>query len=656
MEIQAYFEEWSCEPGDTVRMAISTAHASVRASLVLLISGPGQGGQIEGRVRDFSSVLNMTVAGRIQKTAVGSYAELPLPTAVVGRSVSAHCWVWPTAPERATPQTIWSLGDIALVTASGGLELRSKAEVLTSVPNAMVGKHWYSILVTFDESELSIHTKRLDGKVHSSRSVRTATTIGVTSDSLMLAASGIGPSGSPLVPFNGKIDSPTLHLEKPTPEMIAAWHTGRNAPTAAWADWKLGEDFAAEAITPAFPSGMPGRLVNGVERAVTGRNWDGRSDSFTEVPQQYCALQFHDDDMVDAGWSYDVEFALPNSLKSGIYAVRLEAGGSFPHFPLFVRPESGTAAPVLFLAPTNTYMAYGNDHLASLDFSSVMPHGKVVPADEQYLFSHPEPGRSCYDTHSDGTPVRYSGRRRPLINVRPGFPNWLTGSYRHFPVDMYIVEWLEHVGIDYHVVTDEDLEREGRALLDRYAVVVTGPHPEYWTRSGLDILDGYINEGGRIMYLGGNGFSWVTSRNANKPWVIEVRRDNSGTRCWDAPYGERTHATSAEAGGIWRNRGHAPNRIVGVGFAWEGWWKGCGYRRLDASYTSPAAKLFIGVSEEIVGNYGYVLGGAVGDEGDRYDIALGSPEHAYVLGTSTGLGNENQLVIEDMTLTLPGQG
>ena len=51
-----------------------------------------------------------------------------------------------------------------------------------------------------------------------------------------------------------------------------------------------------------------------------------------------------------------------------------------------------------------------------------------------------------------------------------------------------------------------------------------------------------------------------------------------------------------------------------------------------------------------------MLGGAVGDEVDRFDVALGSPEHAYLLGTSTGLGNEYQLVIEDLTLSLPGQG
>ena len=34
----------------------------------------------------------------------------------------------------------------------------------------------------------------------------------------------------------------------------------------------------------------------------------------------------------------------------------------------------------------------------------------------------------------------------------------------------------------------------------------------------------------------------------------------------------------------------------------------------------------------------------------------GSPEHAYVLATSTELGNEYQLVIEDLTLSLPDQG
>jgi N,N-dimethylformamidase len=158
------------------------------------------------------------------------------------------------------------------------------------------------------------------------------------------------------------------------------------------------------------------------------------------------------------------------------------------------------------------------------------------------------------------------------------------------------------------------------------------------------------------MYLGGNGFYWVTTSSPDRPWVIEVRRDNTGTRCWDAPYGERTHVHTGEAGGIWRARGRAPNKIVGVGFSSEGFSKACGYRRLEASYASPAAKFFAGITNEVIGEQGFVLGGAVGDEIDRYDLSLGSPEHAFVLATSTGLGNAYQAVIEDMTLMLPDLG
>ena len=280
----------------------------------------------------------------------------------------------------------------------------------------------------------------------------------------------------------------------------------------------------------------------------------------------------------------------------------------------------------------------------------------MVPEDERLLFSEPQFGRSCYDTHSDGTPVRYSSRRRPIINVRPGYPNWLTGSYRHFPQDMYIVEWMERTGLSFHVATDEDLHREGEDLLSRYKVIVTGSHPEYWTRRGQDVLEDYLNSGGRLMYLGGNGFYWVTSHDPERPWIIEVRRDNSGTRCWDAPYGERTHVGSLEQGGIWKTRGRGPHGLVGLGFASEGWSKGSGYQRLEASYGGPGATFFKGVNQEVVGDFGHVLGGAAGDEVDRHDVSLGSPEHAHVLASSTPLGNEYQLVIEEQTLALPDQG
>ena len=77
---------------------------------------------------------------------------------------------------------------------------------------------------------------------------------------------------------------------------------------------------------------------------------------------------------------------------------------------------------------------------------------------------------------------------------------------------------------------------------------------------------------------------------------------------------------------------------------------------MDASYSGPGTIFFKGVNQDVVGDFGHVLGGAAGDEVDRYDVSLGSPAHAHVLASSTPLGNEYQLVIEEQTLALPDQG
>ena len=48
----------------------------------------------------------------------------------------------------------------------------------------------------------------------------------------------------------------------------------------------------------------------------------------------------------------------------------------------------------------------------------------------------------------------------------------------------------------------------------------------------LDALEGWLDDGGRLMYLGGNGFYWVTSLIPTEPHVLEVRRGHAGTRVW----------------------------------------------------------------------------------------------------------------------------
>jgi N,N-dimethylformamidase len=659
MKIRAYFEEWSRRPGEPVRMAISTSLAEVKAELVRLTTGPGAAGECRVGNEPVPAVAPITVPGRIQNSPVGSYAVLPLGAGQSAGSFSLHCSIWPTLPGKGQ-QTIWSVqhgeGQVRLVVAEGRLSLLA-GDVLVASDMPILPRNWYSVVASAgpDGAVLDVRLLRGHTMKREARTAGNGAAIGRL-ETLMLASTGPDAQRRAVDCYNGKIDSPRIYAGLLSAAQARELHVTGATPADPAADWLVGGDWSSRRLRSRVNGVPDGDLINGVERGVTGQNWDGRSDSFIETPAQYCALQFHEDDMVDAGWDYDLAFTLPMNIRSGVYAVKLTSGGETEHYPLFVMGPTAEQAPALFLASTNTYLAYANDHLAALDFSQVMTHDMVVPEDEKLLFTEPQFGRSCYDTHSDGTPVRYSSRRRPIVNVRPGYPNWLTGSYRHFAQDMYIVEWMERTGISFHVATDEDLHREGAALLGKYKVIVTSSHPEYWTRVGQDCLDDYLKSGGRLMYLGGNGFYWVTSHDPERPWIIEVRRDNSGTRCWDAPYGERTHVASLEQGGIWKTRGRGPHGLVGVGFASEGWSQGSGYQRLEESYKNPGATFFKGVNQEIVGDFGHVLGGGAGDEVDRHDVSLGSPAHAHILASSTPLGNEYQLVIEEQTLALPDQG
>ena len=215
--------------------------------------------------------------------------------------------------------------------------------------------------------------------------------------------------------------------------------------------------------------------------------------------------------------------------------------------------------------------------------------------------------------------------------------------------------WLEANGLGFDVATDEDLHRDGLERLAPYRVVLTGTHPEYWTEAMLDAAEAYLAQGGRFVYLGGNGFYWVTSFDPERPHVIEVRRSN-GSRAWSARPGEYRHSTTGEIGGLWRERGRAPQRLAGVGFAGQGAGRGQPYRRTAAAADPRAAWIFEGVADEVFGDEGLVVDGAAGFEIDRADVALGTPPHALVVATATGFSDRYQHAIEEVAMSNSRQG
>ena len=276
---------------------------------------------------------------------------------------------------------------------------------------------------------------------------------------------------------------------------------------------------------------------------------------------------------------------------------------------------------------------------------------------DRLLLAHQEWGNSIYDVHSDGSGWCYSTPRRPILNMRPGYRFWNTGSPERFNADLYLVDWLDHEGVQCDYFTDHDLHEEGLDLLRDYRVIITGTHPEYVSEAILLALEGYLQQGGRLMYLGGNGFYWVTSVADRSAGTVEVRRGYNGTRTWESAPGETYHASTGELGGLWRYRGRAPNTLVGVGFAAQSdsHTRAAGYRRLPASHQPEVAFMFKGIGEdEMIGEFGLMNGGAAGYEIDRFDERLGAPGECYRVATSEGLHNETYLLtVEDMLFTLP---
>jgi N,N-dimethylformamidase len=121
--------------------------------------------------------------------------------------------------------------------------------------------------------------------------------------------------------------------------------------------------------------------------------------------------------------------------------------------------------------------------------------------------------------------------------------------------DNYIDQFLSTIGIAHDVITDHDLHAEGAAALAPYRVVIAAQHPEYHSECMMQAFEEFLGQGGRLMYLGGNGFYWRAEPSEEQPDTLEVRRAEGGIRTWETLPGESYHAFGGGYGGLWRRIG-----------------------------------------------------------------------------------------------------
>lgn len=706
MRLTGYADKFGVNPGGKIKFYINCdGPAEYDAEIVQMINGdtnPRGPGFIEKPVAKIGAIK-----GRKQVIHSGSYGYVEDAKQLNVESFTLQCWVWPTTPK--THPRYWKHGAQGLLTKwsggkgyglfineSGCLELRINGhKIATALP--LRDHAWHFVAASFDAATGAVvlyHEPQIQYALDPVIEPVTATikeklqnapvplAIAAYVDSLdsgALARSSM-PAGVVFTgKYNGKIDSPRLMSKALSRYEIETMKQGaqpglserRNSgPTGALSEvivgaWDFSDGINTILAKDHGPYRFDATLVNCPTRGMTGYNWCGQNFDWKHAPKEYGAIHFHDDDVDDARWEMDFEWSVPADMKSRCYAAKLTTkDGDEDYVPFWVVPEVGKEqSKIAFMVPTISYMAYANEHVACNAGGAELFIYRVPIMQHQNMFlaEHREYGGSIYDTHTDGSGICLSSRLRPILSIRPKYDHFLAQAPWQYPADLHLIYWLETMGYEYDVITDEDVTYDGLARLENYNVIITGSHPEHNSGPQLDALHNYTQRGGRLMYMGADAWYWVHSyhpayEGKGRGVLTEMRRCESGIRTWRADPGEYYHQGTGELGGMWRFRGRYLHSVAGVGMSSEGFDISSYFSRTPESNDERVSWAFEGISyDEKLGNFGLVGGGAAGLELDIVDTMLGSPPHTLAVATSAGRHTEAYLlVMEDFGFNQQG--
>lgn len=664
LKLVGYTDRLSVAPGEVIAFMVSSEFPRYRADLVQLIHGDINPLGPGFKSREVPCAISGEYCGKQQRLKPGSYALIPFAGGLdLNGSFTTHMWVQPTTPQKKMQTLISAIGrsgsGFAIRLVEGRLSVQFGAHtVAATVRRKMMANIWYSVAVTYDKAqgEVGVFMRAIELTATGLSAAETLSLAGnanANGADVIIAAEKLDVGGGEVVGnfFNGKIDTPTLYERALSEGEIDSLREGDpSVVDGLLAQWDFSRDITSARITDISGGGYHGRTVNRPARAVAGRAWDGSEVVWKNDPAQYAAIHFHDDDLDDAGWEKSLEWRVPDDTPSGIYALHVYAEGEEDYLPFAIRPRRATAAErIVFLMPTFSYLAYGNNHMASRPEVAALARMATgagysrYPSTPQDKYIVDNRLSSLYDTHTDGSGCFYASWRRPIVSMRPKYVEEIMGVRvpHQLNADLHLVDWLLKHHYRFDVITDENLHSEGRALLDPYRVVLTGTHPEYWSQQMIFACQQYLHRGGRMMYMGGNGMYWVVQFDEGTGHAIEMRRAQpSAPRFFEPHPGELHLGTTGQRGAPWRNRGIPSQTWLGVLTAGAGR-TGQHFERRPDSFDERAAWIFAGIGKnELIGNFKNLRGGygAAGGEVDKVDFKMvGTPRHTMVLATSAPL-------------------
>ncbi len=193
---------------------------------------------------------------------------------------------------------------------------------------------------------------------------------------------------------------------------------------------------------------------------------------------------------------------------SGLYFVRVRAGGRSTYAPFVLRAPRLGYRRVAVILPTNTWQAYNR---------------------------RDDNGDGVGDTWYESDTVSSVTLGRPFL--KRGVPP-------HFHAyDLGFLRWIERTGRQPDFLSDDDLEtiRSGDQLSRAYDLVIFPGHEEYVTPHAYDVVERYRDLGGNLVFLSANNFFYRVERGGDS--IVRTGR--------------------------WRDVGRPEARLVGAGYV--GW-------------------------------------------------------------------------------------
>ncbi len=283
-------------------------------------------------------------------------------------------------------------------------------------------------------------------------------------------------------------------------------------------------------------------------------------------------------------WETTYEYIIPEGSVSGIYSAHVSNDlNELFYITFVVKGNELSDSEILVMASTNTWQAY-NDWSGQ----SFYRYGLSEETVASTIISFHRPNKAA-------KPIGDSGH--------------LVGA------ELHLHRWLENNGYNFDVVADSDLH-DDENLLDNYKVVILNVHPEYWTLKMYNQLHYYLEGGGKLMYLGGNGVYWRVALLHDR---IEVRKVGSN------------HTYADGLGGKFRTLGMPESRHLGVQYTNVGINTYAPYLVYNADHW-----IFEGTgvaNGDLIGELSLNNGKASGGETDK--MTKNSPNNTVVLGIGT---------------------